>query len=879
MRAHWILALGVLLAGRVPAQDDKKAQVDVATKGDAYSVPADLMLRARVTAITPSEPGSLTWRRGGEGLGGGVEKGTLGENLPVGTWSPAVPLASFVNGKFPGKLFLTVMTGRGGKRSRNDDGTSTLEGQSTGVEMEFEVSWKGKVLRTFKEAGPEGGTIGVVVPAYRLTAGKTPESPEFLEEFTGLLAYAQRRAARLEALPAATGPRPSKFGIVTNLGGYGAGQGYGIRYTNPAVRDAELRVLRVLGVNGLGEKAPAKDFRHVVYAQLGGYPVPSAKKGQTVPDAGCPFASGVARRQQEMIDAGLEAALKMDTDEVWWRTEDEIGAVIDRAPEGKGHFAACAACTEAFRGWLKEQGVADWAQAKPADLSAKGGAPSAMTYYTALFLTVASARLFTPLREAIAKANEEKRKNPALRQPVVHSFALRGNTFLMGGHSLDFFEFYRHADNAMVYETSNRDARIWGWDSYLCDVGRILKERMKTGFGVYVKPHRGAPIQRALSAASRGATLIYWYTYGPDYVKGDSFAENEAALDLAAKAASLLGRAEDLLYGSSWAVAPQVAVVNPRSSEIWNRMAGGSPAPYENAKWIYTALAQAHIPVDPLDETMLAADDLSRYRVIYVSGTNLTAAAATKLEAWVTQGGVLYTSGGGLARDEGNRPLAILEPALGVERAPVEWWTTVKPYGATALESFADSTTPGAAVEIRGPGGKFIPVVGREALKPAAGTEVVASFADGAAALTRHVHGKGQAWVAGFFPGLEYSAALRTDAYDMAKDFDAARRGLVTLPLGDVKPVVDASHPLIEGVLLRNGDRRAVTLMNWAYRHAGKASTSVAFQEVTVDLRGAGEVRRVRSIALDRELRVEKTADGVRILLPLLEEGDVLRLD
>src|SRR5262245_34741428 len=424
-----------------------------------------------------------------------------------------------------------------------------------------------------------------------------------------------------------------------------------------------------------------------------------------------------------------------------------------------------------------------------------------MTYYTAMFSNVASAKLFTPVRDALAKANEEKRKNPSLKQPFVYSFALRGNTFLMGGHSLDFFDFYRQADNAMVYETSNRDARIWGWDSYLCDVGRILTSRMKTEFGVYVKPHRGAPIQRALAAASRGAKMSYWYTYWPDYVKGDSFAESGPALEATARAAAILGKAEDLLYGATWAAAPEIAVVNPRSSEIWSKLTGSSPAPYENAKWIYTALAHAHLPVDPIDEVLLATEDLSRYKVIYVSGTNLTTAAAAKLAAWVQAGGVLYVSGGGLARDEANQPLASLTPMFGLEsRGPVELWSKVHSYGATALEVYS-----GSGPEIAGPAGKFPAVVGREPVKPGPGADVVATFADGTAALTRRAAGKGQVWLAAFFPGLEYSAGVRTEEFDMTRDFDPVRRSLVTAAaLERVKPVVDASQPLVEGILLRN---------------------------------------------------------------------------
>ena len=100
----------------------------------------------------------------------------------------------------------------------------------------------------------------------------------------------------------------------------------------------------------------------------------------------------------------------------------------------------------------------------------------------------------------------------------------------MGGHSLDFFDFYRQADNGFVYETSNRDARIWQWDSYLCDVGRVVSTARELQFGVYVKPHRGAPVQRALSAVSRNARMLYWYTYGPDWAKGDTFASDPSAI-------------------------------------------------------------------------------------------------------------------------------------------------------------------------------------------------------------------------------------------------------------------------------------------------------------------------------------------------------------
>src|SRR6185436_14478604 len=122
-----LLALIAGFLAPVLAVGQDKSQVDVEIRDDSFTMPADLMLRARVTAMTPSEPTSIQWRWGGEGLGGTPMKGVFGENLAPGTWSAAVPVASLVKGKFPGKLFLTVMVGRGGKRVR-DAGGKGLDG-------------------------------------------------------------------------------------------------------------------------------------------------------------------------------------------------------------------------------------------------------------------------------------------------------------------------------------------------------------------------------------------------------------------------------------------------------------------------------------------------------------------------------------------------------------------------------------------------------------------------------------------------------------------------------------------------------------------------------------------------------------------------------
>jgi hypothetical protein len=949
-----ILRLLVLIAlltrvgsSAAPPAPADNAQIDVALPEESWAVPEGLTFRARIVAITPAEATDINWRWGGEGLGGTPRKGVIGAKLDVGQWSPGVAVASLVpEGPFPRLLFLTVTAGNGGKlaprKEGSGEGDRPMAGASKDVRIEFEFAYRDKVIKRFVEQGPHGGTIGLVIPAGRLARGKTPDSPEFIEDLGGLLHYAQRRAERLESLPWAKQPLPTKYAIQTDLGGYGEGIYYGIRTTDPAVIEAEVRTLRQLGVNGL-RNAPsflpelidrregyAKDLHRLRDTGGMGFPVPraDAKRPQASDaEAGCPFAPGVASRTKAGVEQVLSAIDRQTADELWSLTVDEIGSVFDQAPEGKRHVAVCPRCAEAFREYLKGQGrtpgdfgQAKWEDVKPFDSfqkdfkldEAADGPTCLRAYSTGMFVNYATAKLFTPLRDAVAARNEEKAKaraagetdTPAARRPWAFSYALRGNTFLMGGHSLDFFDFYRNADNAFVYETSNREARVWQWDSYLCDVGRVVSQGHGLRFGMYVKPHRGAPIQRALSAVSGGAKMLYWYTYGPDWAKGDTFAADPESLDACSKAARLIAASEEVLYGSSWAVPAEVGVVVPRSGELFMRLTGTPPdraAAWENAKWVYTTLSHAHIPVDPLDEQMLATSDLSRYKVIYVNGTNLTRAAAARVAGWVEAGGTLYTSGGGLRFDEANQPLVELQQVLGLKaRKAPDMWKKVALYGAAALESYDEPARAIAPVpagaKVTGKGawaGGFSPVVGREVLEPADGVEVLATFADGGAAVTRHAHGKGAAYVVGLFPGLEYSAPLRSDCYDMRRDLDPARCAFVSAPAlaSGVRPAVDCDQPAVEGILLRNEatGRRAITLMNWTYRvaavraaakgAAGKPVVAhVPLENVKVTIRGVGTPQ-VRWAMSGRWLPTTPAGDGVTVTLPALKEAGVLLLD
>lgn len=523
-------------------------------------------------------------------------------------------------------------------------------------------------------------------------------------------------------------------------------------------------------------------------------------------------------------------------------------------------------------------------------VSARGWALS--RYLTREFNNETSAMLFDAQRLAYAAENEKKRKALAegrtdaaeARQPWLYTYSLRRSSFIMGGDALDYFDFYRQADNGFMYETSNRDPRAWPWDSYLCDVGRSVSARFGTRFAVCVKPHRGATVQRALTAVSRDAKLLYWYTYGPNWAKGDSFSGQFHCLKKASWFARLLAAAEDVLYDGKWAVQPEVAVVRLRTSESFE-----TSTSWENGKWVYSALAHAHIPVDALNETLLLTEDLSPYKAIYVNGPNIRRAAAVKLAQWVEQGGTLYVSGGGLARDEGNEPLTSLQAVLGLRnRGSMDDWRKMPRYGAAALGHLTDLpgvTIPAVSVS----GGPDLPgtvplLAGREVLAPAEGTTVLARYSDGGVAATRHAQGKGQAVVVGFHAGIEYSADVQNIPYDTARDYKSDKRNYVTIAarLAGVKPVVDASEPAVEGVLIRNAatGRQAVTLMNWAFKvDDDRERSATEFSDLAVRVRGAGAVSKIRSAALEKEIPFEQRNGDLLVKLPTLADGDILLLE
>jgi hypothetical protein len=849
-----------------------------------------MTIRVRVTkATSEAKQFLLTWKRGGQGLGGEVYTGEFanadgGPLFELNAWSKPLAIDD-VAGKagwaFPNILVAAPQP----KKAKAVRVTNVV------VEMEF--ADKGTAFKSFSEAAPKGVTASFAFP------GGALDRATFEAELQPLSRYVLSRKERLEKIFSIDDPLPKRFAILGHHGGYGENAGYAIRHNSPEIAANESRIQRLLGFNGMVNKKSLEivdagglgaDFRRMYFGGPGaGSPMSffKPKPGQEV--AGCPFDPALHQAMAKQVRSAIAEHKAAGAKESWAEWWDEMGVAT------KEHMQECPRCREQYEAYLRANGVA------PKDVGSAPGvvkpyllwqvvenkatkkttlslAPAPKSsedalnyYYTSRFMTFATGQLFPEAAKEFGKEG-------------IPLFAMQGPTPSWSGHSLDWHEFYdQKANTAIVWETSNRDPRSWQFESYLADLVRGIAQRLRLLIGTLVKPHRGAPEQRMLASITRGATAFEWYTYGPDYARGDSFSQRPDLLERVGKANRFLGKTEDFLYQAQWAGKPEVAFVSPRSSEIWGKATELDVTAFENAKWVYLALAHAHIPVDVVSEQRLAEGGLGQYKAIYVVGPHLRRDAAEQLKHWVQTGGLLWTDALGLSRDEANQPTSALAGLLPLGQRALEQWGKVEGYRAVDFKPLVEKSAPGHAA-IKWDKGQAIARIGRELLNAGDAT-VLARFADGKPAVVRQSFGKGEIVVAGWWTGLTYSARVRRADFDMKADFDPNLRHWIAAPAlerGVYAPVRPA-EATVEPVSLTNAGRRSIALMNWAYKSsadaAGRPSSVLEHAvKLRVDLPGVGSLKAVRSI-VHGNLPIEGDDAGRFVTVPRLDEIDLLILE
>ncbi|MDF1860392.1 MAG: hypothetical protein P1U87_09255 [Verrucomicrobiales bacterium] len=477
------------------------------------------------------------------------------------------------------------------------------------------------------------------------------------------------------------------------------------------------------------------------------------------------------------------------------KIEDVIYCMLTDEPTGQplSFMAKDAAYQEAFRDWLKERLgkspqdllVEGWGAVRTVTEAERDEFP-ALYYFSQRFRTRALGNFMTIQKELIEQANGRE-------FPTVVNFSdgaiYQANFYAQG---VDYFE---------LLDDPNQNA-IWGEDwsngasSYQCaafnvDLMRAAARDRNQLVGHYLIAYANRKPwdtkTKAAGETARGVRMWMNYFYGPSWGThngGPLWGENHnwyCKPEMWASQAEVvreIGAVEDLLLDPKLKPAPaEVAILYSTSSDIWT--VGGNRAFGFNRMHNWMALAHAQVPVDLVAGRQVVKGQLDGRKVCYLSGPNLSRAAAEKLRDWVRAGGTLILSAGAAERDEFNRPLELLDDILPSDREELltsqkylnsgSYLPILKPQDIVTTES-------GQTLEV-------LSVLQRQ--KPRGEATVLAKFADGSPATVRGSAGKGAVVSHGFLPALDY-----------IKQAVAARQKLVADAEAGKKPgLMQGDHP------------------------------------------------------------------------------------
>jgi hypothetical protein len=474
------------------------------------------------------------------------------------------------------------------------------------------------------------------------------------------------------------------------------------------------------------------------------------------------------------------------------RLEDIAACMLMDEPTGQAasFMAKDESYRERFREWLKGKSlkpedllVASWADVRPVAETDRDQFP-ALHYFTQLFRTRAIGDFMATQRRIIEEAYGRS-------FPTLVNFsdgAVYHANFC--GQGIDYFE---------LLDADDQNA-IWGEDwannssTYQCgafNVALMQAAARKRGqtIGHYLIAHAGRTPwdikTKAVAETARGVRLWMNFAYGPNWSSHEGGPTWRSHLwhhrpDLWTANAEIsreIGAVEDWLLTAK-PVPAEVAILYSSSSDIWTMQSNVAFGHDRMHTWL--ALTHAQTPVEILSERDVEAGLLSGstsgwpvtssaivstpatektqagrlgYGACYLSGPNLTRAAATKLKAWVESGGTLWLTAGAASRDEFNRPLDTLTSLLPVERGEL---TSLEPYNNSGkflsylnshdTVSWGDQQLEVLSVK------QSLKVVEHVENRP----HVLATFKDGTPAAISGRIGQGNVIVTGFLPALSY---------------------------------------------------------------------------------------------------------------------------
>lgn len=590
------------------------------------------------------------------------------------------------------------------------------------------------------------------------------------------------------------------------------------------------------------------------------------------------------------------------------KREDIAWSLLMDEPQGQplDHIATCPACSTAFREWLQnikvplsDLGVTDWNSVKPV---MDGKTSPALYYYSQKFRVHALAKFMALQQQFVREAyGRDIPASPNFSDGATYN----ANMYLMG---VDYFQLLdpdapEARQNAVWSENWGNGAAGRQPSTYNVELMRSAAMKYNQPLGHYLIGYAGRlPWDIKLNAVSQAARDVkifenFWYgpswaghEGGPPWANSGWYSKPETWYSNA-EVVREFGGAEELLYPAKKVRSP-VGIVYSSSADIWT--IGRTNSYGFDRMFTWMALTHRHIPVDFLSEKMVAESNLSNYRVLYLSGPNLTQAAATKLLGWVKQGGVLVLSVAAASRDAYNRPLNTLDEILPATRSEIDEFQHFQGAGGSL-----DYLTPKGSVVSTDKKATLDVLSARQTLTLKPGSQLLASYEDGTPASATVRIGRGVIYQAGFFPGLAYMyPALKarkkleqasgkpnmSDIPDPSKvvpteallqrshspwQYPTAIRELIVNPVvaTGVPLPIQCNVPLVDAVLMEGEKGAVVPLSNY---------TLQPLASVTLTVTTKRPVERVESVRHKTIRFTRKRPNQVEFKLPLRETDFVL---
>lgn len=459
--------------------------------------------------------------------------------------------------------------------------------------------------------------------------------------------------------------------------------------------------------------------------------------------------------------------------------------------------------------------------------------------------------------------------------PVANNRDKQSPDAAMGGH--DWLEFGRLRGGTMLWtEDWFGDNQAYQW-SFYCAKLRCAAQKGGVQFGGYVIPRTAGGrddgiLQKILCVVGSGGKAIKYFVFGPEYnFPSNCYSEKAEVLPKMAEAHAMIGAAEEVLWPGK-RPQPQVAILHPRSAEVWDAKEVSLPTQVWDATNsqlnrgtvdymaetfdLYLALLHANVPVDFVEEEDLSPAGLKNYYVLYVTEPNIPVEGQRGLVEWVKGGGTLITVTGAGTRDRYDEPSTVFADAFGIQEDPRKRLLITQ---TNALPDVARGT---------GTHGNFTAVGVRGSLRRVA--EIIEGrFDDGSPAVLRGAIGKGHVIHFAWMPGLSYWKSSQQKQDQLPVGFSEAIRNWVVWPViqAGVELPVSVDHAMVETPILLSEAGAAVTLLNW---------TGDSIDQLSVTVRAPFEVRAVESVR-HGTVAFQRNENGVKLTVPL-GAADILML-